>query len=159
KKNAQIAQLDGVAAVEGRSLRFTARLQLQEFFQYLAGAIGRAVVHQHDLFAKGGIDDTAQDLVDGGLFVVDGNDDGEFGVGHGRRVATVSGHRFGREFSGGPKESKEREGRPESEELTARQGGPCAADCADNQASGAMRRWNVSRIRSARRRTPNLFSK
>src|SRR5262249_12582301 len=133
--NAQIAQLDGVAAVDGRSLRFTGSLQLQEFFQYLAGAIGRAVIHQHDLFAKGSIDDTAQDLVDGGLFVVDGNDDGELGVGHCRRVATVRGHRFAEKFSGGPKESKEREGRPESEELTAPAGGaprvrlrePCVA--------------------------------
>jgi hypothetical protein len=79
KKDAEVAKFDGIAAIEGGGLRFAQRLQLREFFEDLASAVGGAVVDQDDFLAKGSFNDAAKDFVDGGFFVVNGNDDGKFG--------------------------------------------------------------------------------
>ena len=46
-----------------------------------------------DFLARFGFDDAAKDFVDGGAFVVNGNDDGEFGIDEGERVVAWIGHR------------------------------------------------------------------
>jgi hypothetical protein len=102
EKDAEVSEIDGMAAVEGGSFGCAGRLQLDHFFEDLAGAVGGTVVYENDFLAKLGVDDAAKDFVNGGFFVVNRNNNGELGVHQGRRVATVRGHKSLRgKFSGG----------------------------------------------------------
>jgi len=76
-------------------------LQLKHFFQNLAGAVSRAVIDEDNFLAELGVDDAAKDLVNRGFFIVNGNDDGEFGIHQSSRVAAVRGHKLRGKFSGG----------------------------------------------------------
>ncbi len=93
EKDAEVAEGDGVGAIHGGREVFAGVLQLKHFFEDLASAVGGAVVHQDDFFARLGFDDAAEDFVDGGAFVVNGNDDGELGIDKGERVVAWIGHR------------------------------------------------------------------
>jgi hypothetical protein len=102
EKDAKIAEIDGISAVKRGSGGFAGILQLQHFLKNLAGAVGGAVVYQDDFFAGFGFDHAAKDFVDGGAFVVNGNDDGELGIDEGERVVAWMGHRgWRRKCNGG----------------------------------------------------------
>jgi hypothetical protein len=92
EKDAEIAEVNGIGAIECGSLSFARGLELRELFEDLAGAVSGAVVDEDDFLPEGSFRDAAEDFVDGGFFVVNGNDDGELGINQSRRVATVRGH-------------------------------------------------------------------
>ena len=95
EKDAEVAEVDGISAVESGCRSFAGVLQLDHFFKDLAGAVGRAVVHENNLFARFGVDDAAEDFFEGGLFIVNGNDDGEFGIDKSEGIVANVGHRIG----------------------------------------------------------------
>ncbi len=94
EQDAKVAEGDGVGSIHGGSEGFAGVLQLKHFFQDLASAVGGAIVYENDFLARLSFDDAAKDFVDGGAFVVNGNDDGEFGIDEGERVVAWMGHRW-----------------------------------------------------------------
>jgi len=87
KEKAEIAQLYGIIAVMGGDECVAAGLPSSKPFEDLTGAVGGAVVYDEDFLANGGFDDAAEDFVDCGFFVVDGDDHGELGVMQSGRIA------------------------------------------------------------------------
>jgi hypothetical protein len=92
EKDAEIAEVNGIGAIECGSLSSARGLELRELFEDLASAVSGAVIDEDDFLAEGSFDDTAKDFVNSGFFVVNGNDDGKLGINQSGRVATVRGH-------------------------------------------------------------------
>jgi hypothetical protein len=92
KKNANVAERNGIGTVHGGSGGFPSVLELQHFFEDLAGAVGGAVVYQDYFFARCGFDDAAKDLVKGGAFVVHRDDYGEFRIDECQGIVSWIGH-------------------------------------------------------------------
>jgi hypothetical protein len=88
KKDAEIAQLDGIGAIDGGGEGFAGALQLNEFFQDLASAVGGAIVDDDDFLPEFSFDDAAKDFVNSSFFVVNRNDDREFGIDQSKWVVT-----------------------------------------------------------------------
>ena len=108
EEDTKVAEVNRVAAVEGGRLSLPGSLKLGHFFEDLTGAVGGAVVHQYDFLAKRSVDDAAEDFVNGGFFVVNGNGHRQLRVHQGGGVATLRGHKVERKVyrgsGGGVKE-------------------------------------------------------
>ena len=97
KQDPQVAEVDEVGAIESRGERFARILELDHFLENLASAVSRTVIDEDNLFTKLCFDDAAQDFVDGGFLVVNGNDDGQLGIDKSEWVVTRMRHRKFRE--------------------------------------------------------------
>jgi hypothetical protein len=101
KKDAEVAELDGIAAIESGSLGFAGGLELAELFEDLTSAVGGTVVDEDYFLPHRSVYDASEDFVNGGFFVVDRNDHGKLRVDHCRRVAAMRGHSLREKFSDG----------------------------------------------------------
>src|SRR5262249_51417930 len=93
KKNPHVAQLNRIAAILCRRVRFAGRAAFGPLLQDLPRSIRRTIVHHDDFLAPLGLLRPPQDLIDGSLLVVSRNDHRQLGIDQGGRIASLARHK------------------------------------------------------------------